>query len=193
MRKQVSASTPEAEYVALAYALKELLWLIQILTSWESKSNYQSAFTKTAKRVSPLQTTTCPKGEQGTFTSGTISIVTTPKMVQSSWSMYCQTKNMFVDILTPGEKRCSCQNANTNTCETKFSLTSPNLSVQIWLARYTDCILQSVTHILDPWPRPYEHTDPDPKWIYTCMRTDKHWGDRRHDHGQRLTRLYLVR
>ena len=31
MRKKPSASTPEAEYVALAHGLRELLWLLQIL------------------------------------------------------------------------------------------------------------------------------------------------------------------
>ena len=33
MRKRCSASTPEAEYVALAHGLKELLWSIQMLTA----------------------------------------------------------------------------------------------------------------------------------------------------------------
>ena len=33
MRNKCSASTPEAEYVALAHGLKELLWCIQILTA----------------------------------------------------------------------------------------------------------------------------------------------------------------
>ena len=33
MRKRCSGSTPEAEYVALAHGLKELLWTIQILSA----------------------------------------------------------------------------------------------------------------------------------------------------------------
>ncbi len=99
MRKQVSASTPEAEYVALAHALKELLWLMQILTSMGIKialpihvhEDNQTCITIANNHMSQRRTRYIDIRYhfiRDYTQNGTIKLI------------YCQTKNMLADILT---------------------------------------------------------------------------------------------
>ena len=99
MRKKVSASTPEAEYVALAHALKELLWLLQILKSMGIKvarpiyvyEDNQTCITIANNHMSQKRTRYIDIRYhfiRDYTEDGTIKLI------------YCQTKNMLADILT---------------------------------------------------------------------------------------------
>ena len=100
MRKKVSASTPEAEYVALAHALKELLWLLQILKSMGIKvarpiyvyEDNQTCITIANNHMSQKRTRYIDIRYhfiRDYTEDGTIKLI-----------YYCQTKNMLADILT---------------------------------------------------------------------------------------------
>ena len=99
MRNKCSASTPEAEYVALAHALKELLWLIQILTSMGITiarpvpvyEDNQTCITIANNHMSQKRTRYIDIRYhfiRDYTQDGTIKLI------------YCETKRMLADILT---------------------------------------------------------------------------------------------
>ena len=99
MRNKCSASTPEAEYVALAHALKELLWLIQILESMGITiarpipvyEDNQTCITIANNHMSQKRTRYIDIRYhfiRDYTKDGTIKLI------------YCETKRMLADILT---------------------------------------------------------------------------------------------
>ena len=140
MRKRCSGSTPEAEYVALAHGLKELLWTIQILTAMGIKiklpvpvfEDNQTCISIASNFMSQKRTRYVDIRYhfiRDYVKDGTIKL------------FYCQTAKMLADILTKALPRPQYQRLRTQIMTDVLSYIEGDFLVQ---AAYCKAILNSL-------------------------------------------------
>ena len=141
MRKKPSASTPEAEYVALAHGLRELLWLLQILKAMGVKvktpvpvyEDNQTCIAIANNRMSQKRTR---------YVDVRYHFIRDYVEDRTIKLHYCETHKMLADILTKAIPRPQHQRLREQVMTDVLAYIGGNLLVQV---AYCKAMLDALT------------------------------------------------